>query len=137
MPNPKAPGDAPPPRTIHKVRNPHGTRVARRITCSACGKSDTIDFAPKDPAAALCRRCAFERYGVLDPDDAAQRTLRTRCGVCRKFFEMIVDAKRGPDRGVATCNDCKAGVVTEQGDKAKTATRVSKKVVRVSKKPRE
>jgi len=134
MPPRKPPEDAPVAKTIQKVRTVHGTRVARRITCSACGKSDTIDFAPKDPNTALCRKCAFERYGVLDPDDVALRTLTTKCGVCKQQFELTIDPKRGPDPGIATCNDCKAGFETKQGDRSKSATRVSKKVVRVARK---
>ncbi len=125
--------DAPPTRAMNKVRTAHGTRVARRITCASCGKADTIDFAPKDPSRVLCRKCAFEAYGVLDPDDVSLRTHRVRCGVCRKMFDRVVDPKH-TESGLATCSDCRAGIETAQGDKSKTATRVSPKVVRVKRK---
>jgi hypothetical protein len=67
-------------RSIQKVRTPHGTRVARRITCTVCGAGDTIDFAPRDPSEVLCRKCAFAKRGVIDPDDAA-------CAAMRQHFD--------------------------------------------------
>ena len=53
---------------VKKIRTEFGTRVARRITCTACGKSDTIDFVPQAGGAIVCRQCAYEKYNVHDPD---------------------------------------------------------------------
>jgi len=139
MPPPRKPetqptDEAPSKKTMNKVRTVHGTRVARRIKCSACGKSDTIDFAPKDPTKVLCRKCAFETYGVLDPDDVALRTQSVKCSVCRKNFDLTTDPERGPDAGMPVCRDCRNGVETKQGNKSQAATRVSANVVRVQRK---
>src|SRR5688572_22889437 len=47
-------------------RNEHGTRIARRITCSRCGKSDHVPFVPKDAKRALCRDCAAEMLKTFE-----------------------------------------------------------------------
>jgi hypothetical protein len=81
-------------RSIQKVRTPHGTRVARRITCTVCGAGDTIDFAPRDPSEVLCRKCAFAKRG------------RARSGRRRgphapadvSAVQARVRARRGPGR---------------------------------------
>ncbi len=117
-------------RPIQKVRTPHGTRVARRITCTSCGANDTIDFAPKDPAEVLCRKCAFEKRGVVDPDDAEVRTRRVQCTMCQRWYERVVDPQRPNNDVSAVCTDCKNGVETKQQERSKVATRVSAKVVR-------
>lgn len=123
-------------RSIQKVRTPHGTRVARRITCTVCGAGDTIDFAPRDPSEVLCRKCAFAKRGVLDPDDAAARTLQLTCLQCKRAFERAVDPADPHDSRPPLCNDCKHGVETQQQDRAKGATRVSAKVVRSRPRPK-
>src|SRR5689334_11496533 len=91
-------------RNVVKVRSPHGTRVAMRIVCSGCGNADTIDFAPRDPKVVLCRRCAFERYGALDPDDSATRTKREKCSECGNGFDLVHSLKQAPPY---VCGDCK------------------------------
>lgn len=62
---------------VRKVRNEHGTRVARPITCSNCGKTDVIHFTPKDASQVYCRKCAFELLGAYDPDEAELRPAQT------------------------------------------------------------
>jgi hypothetical protein len=124
---PEAPEALPPAKTLAKVRTVHGTRVARRIVCSACGASDTIDFAPRDPSKVLCRRCVFEQHNVVDADDTDAKTRRADCARCGKSFEITIrPGKPAP----AECPDCRAGIETKQGDRSRGALRVSKKVVR-------
>lgn len=119
-------------RVIRKVRNDHGTRVARRIVCTNCGQSDTIDFAPKDPANVLCRKCAFDRFGAIDPDDRSVRTRSVTCAQCSRSFEAVIDP-RNIDAPV--CPDCLAGIETKQQDRARSATRLSARVVRSRRAP--
>lgn len=54
--SPRKRGGAPP-------RLKHGTRVAFNVTCSACGKHDTLPFVPKNTDEILCSACAREKFG--------------------------------------------------------------------------
>lgn len=56
------------PRLVPRVRNEHGTRVAKQITCSRCGTEDTVHFIPRKGEQQLCRRCAAELLGVGDEE---------------------------------------------------------------------
>jgi CxxC-x17-CxxC domain-containing protein len=116
---------------LNKVRTQHGTRVARRIKCSSCGGEDTVDFAPRDPKTILCRRCAFEQRGIVDPDDKALREKRQACGRCGRWFDLPYDPT-GESRPI--CADCKAGIETKQQDRSKDATRVSRRIVKAKRK---
>ncbi|MCK6546123.1 hypothetical protein L6R52_09660, partial [Myxococcota bacterium] len=116
------------PKPIRKVRSEHGTRVARSITCSSCGQRDTIHFAPKDPKRALCRRCAADQLGALDPDT---NVLSERPFVCAECGRQGVTTKVLAPGADFVCNDCLRGIASKQEDKTKTATRLSKKVLRV------
>lgn len=125
---PRGSSDSPAAPTIRKVRSEHGTRVARSITCSACGAKDTIHFAPKDPKRALCRRCAADLLGAVDPDTNVSTPKPYTCAQCGRTGTT--------DRPIADpreflCPDCFRGIETKQGNKAKTGTAVSKGVLRV------
>jgi hypothetical protein len=121
-------------KIVRKVRTAHGTRVARRIVCSKCGASDTLDFAPKDPSAVLCRKCAFDQHGVVDPDDPSVRMRRVTCTECKKSFEAAIDPERSDP---IVCSDCRAGIVSQQRDRARGAQRLSARVVRARRPPEE
>lgn len=110
---------------VRKIRSEYGTRVARSIVCRSCGKKDTIHFAPKDPAGALCRRCAADLLGVADHDAGIYRERNLTCITCG-----AVEKTHYEDDATFECRDCRAGIHTKQGDKAKGAERVSKKVIR-------
>ena len=114
------------PAPVRKVRSPHGTRVARAVVCRNCGKKDTIHFAPKDPADALCRACAAELLGATDPDAGINVERRIKCVTCGKFEDTTWDG----DEAEYACRDCYAGIHTQQGDKTKKAEKISKKVLR-------
>jgi ribosomal protein L34E len=120
----------PPPnkrRTVRKVRSPHGTRVARRIVCRLCGAEDRIDFAPKDPEQALCRKCAYEALSVDDPDRSELRGARIPCERCGAEFVQINDEH-------LQCSDCHRGIETNRDHKVRRAARVSDRIVRVERK---
>src|SRR5687767_10999569 len=108
-----------------KIRSEHGTRVARSIVCRNCGAKDRIDFAPKDPERALCRRCAAELIGVEDPEASIVAKRKLTCIECRKIEETTWDEEE-----TFRCKDCLRGIHTQQGDKAKRADRVKKGVLR-------
>lgn len=110
---------------MRKIRTEHGTRVARSIVCRNCGAKDTIHFAPKDPAGALCRKCAAELLGLSDQDASIYPERNLTCITCG-----AVEKTQRSDPTTFECRDCRAGIFTKQGDKTKGAERVSKKVIR-------
>jgi CxxC-x17-CxxC domain-containing protein len=42
---------------IAKKNAAYGERPSVEITCSKCGKTDTVPFQPKDPSNVLCKDC--------------------------------------------------------------------------------
>ena len=44
-------------RTKKKANNQGGFSKSFDITCSKCGKADTVPFEPRDPSNVLCRDC--------------------------------------------------------------------------------
>jgi hypothetical protein len=120
--------DRPPPRRAHKEqpespipgakfvggpRNEFGTRVAKRVTCARCNKTDFVPYVPKDPAKALCRACAAE---VLKTYEAGVRVrMPTRpavCNLCGAPFDLPITAE---DDGDPLCPSCLRGFTTWQG----------------------
>ena len=114
-------------RKVRKVRSAHGTRVARRIVCRLCGAEDRIDFAPKDPEQAMCRKCAYEALSVDDPDRSELRGARIRCERCSAEFVQKNEEH-------LLCSDCHHGIETNRDHKVRRAARVSDRVVRVQRK---
>ena len=106
-----------------KIRSEHGTRVARTIVCRNCGASDTLHFAPKDPARALCRKCAAEMLGIEDEDASIVAQRKLTCIQCGKLEETRIEHAES-----FLCHDCFRGIYTKQGDKTKGAERVKKGV---------
>jgi hypothetical protein len=108
-----------------KIRSEHGTRVARSIVCRNCGAKDTIHFAPKEPARALCRQCAAELLGIDDPESNIFAKRKLTCIECQRIVETTWD-----EAETFRCKDCYLGIYTKQGDKTKGADRVKKGVLR-------
>lgn len=115
-------------KEVRSVRTVHGTRVARSIVCSSCGTRDTIHFAPKDPAKVLCRRCAADLLGVQDPYRSVGSSLAFVCPACGRPASTSARPKEGE---VLLCKDCSSGIESKQENKAKQATRLSGRVLRV------
>lgn len=113
---------------VRKVRSPHGTRVARSIVCAKCGKSDTVHFAPRDAARALCRRCAADLLGIEDEDAGIRKERVLTCTECGKE-ERTSYAKDAP----FLCKDCARGIWSKQQDRTKSAERLDgkRRVLRV------
>lgn len=110
------------PQAVRKVRSPHGTRVARSITCNRCGKSDTVAFAPRDASRALCRKCAAETLGIEDREAGIRVERTLTCTDCGKE-ELTTFTGEDP----FLCRDCAQGIWTKQGDRSKSAERLGKK----------
>jgi ribosomal protein L34E len=108
-----------------KIRSEHGTRVARSIVCRSCGAKDRIDFAPKEAARALCRKCAAELLGIEDAEASIFKTRKLTCTECGTVAETSWE-----DATTFRCKDCLAGIHTKQGDKSKRAAKVKKGVLR-------
>ncbi len=115
------------PAEVPKVRTPHGTRVARAIVCTSCGKKDTVQFAPRDLERVLCRRCAADVLGVVDRDAGIRPEKAMTCSDCGRV-EMA--NWRGDDPFL--CKDCRQGIYSNQQTRTKKAERVGGgKVLRV------
>jgi hypothetical protein len=108
-----------------KIRSEHGTRVARSIVCRSCGAKDTLHFSPKDPARALCRKCAAEFLGIEDEEAGIVAARKLACSLCGKLEQTNWE-----EEASFQCKDCLAGIHTQQGDKGKKADRVKKGVLR-------
>ena len=113
---------------VKKVRTEFGTRVARRITCTACGKSDTIDFVPQDGGAIVCRQCAYEKYNVHDPDRKDFSEYDYDCSTCGVKFKSGIFFE---DENEIQCSNCYMGIETKQDDKLKRGQKLKSGVVRV------
>ncbi len=120
-------------RPVQKVRTKHGTRVAVRVTCTACGASDTVSFAPRDSDTVLCRKCAFERYGAVDDDEPSMALRPQPCASCHRTFELRFDPT-GQSQPV--CADCRAGIQFREPERTKNAVRLSSGVIRARRTPR-
>lgn len=101
------------PKFVGGARNEHGTRVARRITCTRCGLVDHVAYSPRDATKALCRKCAKE---VLEIYEAGVRvrvaTRSTVCNLCGTPFDLPVTAE---DDGDPLCKSCLLGFTSWQG----------------------
>ena len=109
-----------------KVRSEFGTRVARKVTCSACGAEDTIHFAPKDDERALCRRCAADRLGVIDVEANIGPERRERCDRCGLFVVRVCTFEDPLD-----CKEHARALSLRQKDRARSAERSANGVLRV------
>lgn len=94
-------------------RNEFGTRVARRVDCSRCGRSDHVSYIPKEKHRALCRTCAAEVARAYEHGVKARVPMReVPCNLCGKTFALPVTAE---DDGDLLCPDCLRGWTTWQG----------------------
>lgn len=123
-------GEARPLVKARKVRSEFGTRVARKVVCTACGAEDTIHFAPRSEDGALCRRCASERLGVIDPDANIAPDQKVRCERCGIFVHKPCDYEDPLD-----CKEHARALALKQKDRSRTAERSGKGVLRVRRKP--
>lgn len=110
------------PKAMRKVRTAHGTRVARAIVCSACGKDDTVPFSPRKSTQVLCRRCAAEYLGVPDEESGIRIERVLTCTECGKE-ERTSYVGDDPFQ----CKDCLLGIWTKQQDRTKSAERLGTK----------
>lgn len=115
-PRGKGGAGAPPKNGVKRVggaRNEFGTRVARRIDCSRCGRSDHIAYVPKDRAKAMCRDCAAEVLRLYEHGVKARAEMRhVSCNLCGTPFDLPVTVE---DDGDLLCGSCLRGFTAWQG----------------------
>lgn len=101
------------PAFIGGPRNEFGTRVARRVTCSRCGKDDHVPYAPRNLSRALCRTCAAEVLNTWEVGTRAKVETRPAvCSLCKKPFALPVKVELTDE---ILCPDCLRGFATWTG----------------------
>lgn len=100
-------------KRVGGARNEFGTRIARRIDCSRCGKSDHVAYVPKDRARALCRGCATEVLDLYEVGVRARAAVReVDCNLCGIRFGLPANVE---DDGDLLCPSCLRGFTAWQG----------------------
>jgi hypothetical protein len=106
----------PPVKPVTRVggkRNEFGTRVARRVDCARCGRSDHVAYIPKEMGRALCRGCAAEVLSAYEHGVKAQVPMRdANCNLCGIPFTLPAAVE---DDGDLLCPNCLKGWTTWQG----------------------
>jgi formylmethanofuran dehydrogenase subunit E len=101
------------PRFVGGPRNEHGTRVAKRVTCSRCGLVDHVPYVPRDMGKVLCRKCAIEILDTYEKGQRAKVPMRaTKCNLCGQPFELPAAVE---DDGDPLCKSCLMGFTAWQG----------------------
>jgi formylmethanofuran dehydrogenase subunit E len=101
------------PKFVGGARNEHGTRVARRVTCSRCQAVDHVAYSPRDPTRALCRSCAKEVLEIYEQGMRVRVATRpTKCNLCGAPFNIPLSAE---DDGDPLCKSCLQGFTSWQG----------------------
>lgn len=105
-----------PPGGVKRVGAPRGefgTRVARRVECHRCGRTDHVPYAPKDGDKALCRACAVEVLEAYEVGVKAKvKVRRETCNLCGTPFDLPVNVE---DDGDLLCRNCLRGFTAWQG----------------------
>ncbi len=100
-------------KRVGGARNEFGTRVARRIDCSRCGRSDHIAYVPKQREKALCRDCAIEVLRMYEHGVKARVATRVvPCNLCGTPFDLPETVE---DDGDLLCGSCLRGFTAWQG----------------------
>jgi hypothetical protein len=95
------------------VRSEFGTRVARRVDCARCGRSDHVAYIPKERERALCRDCAAEVLRAYEHGVKARMPMRdAACNLCGTPFQLPITAE---DDGDLLCPSCLRGWTGWQG----------------------
>jgi CxxC-x17-CxxC domain-containing protein len=53
-------------------RKSFGPRESHKITCSECGKEDTVPFKPREGTPVYCRDCFFKKKGITPRDKQSE-----------------------------------------------------------------
>jgi|GEM_PF-2608780 len=77
-------------RMVKTIRSEFGTRVAKRITCSHCGKSEHVSFIPHENKPIYCRACAELELGVVDDSLGEKQEILTTCPGCKQVFSTFL-----------------------------------------------
>lgn len=108
-----SPSPVPSIKRIGGKRNEFGTRIARRVDCVRCGRSDHVAYVPREMGRALCRACAAEVARTVEFGVKARVPTRdVPCNLCGITFALPVTAE---DDGDLLCPSCLKGWTTWQG----------------------
>ncbi|MBL4817674.1 MAG: hypothetical protein JKY15_00395 [Deltaproteobacteria bacterium] len=89
------------------ARNPHGTRISRKVTCQKCGKEDHITTRPSKTLGAFCRACAVEALKVVDDGKKSPRVMKDHsCSNCQQIFRLPAHIELEKE---SLCFDCLKG----------------------------
>ena len=133
-----------PQKVVSDVRSPHGTRVLKRIVCSRCGKSDTLQFVPRADEAPLCQACASEQHNVISENDSQSGDKYVACKSCGTKFAVAkrpreVFVPKGlegmedlltPKDATDHCLDCRKKLAIERRNLAKKPAGVHPLIVK-------
>lgn len=107
--------------------------MARSIICSECKATDTLAFIPRRMERVLCRACAAQLLGVVDPEAGIYAEQVLECTECHR-----TEQTRYSGEAPFVCKDCRRGIVSQQQDRTRSAERLAEgKVLRVRKRPPE
>jgi hypothetical protein len=114
-------GEEPRPR-LGEARNEHGTRTARRVRCTRCGKVDHVPGGPRDKGKVMCRACLEEVMELFEVGvREKKKTKPADCTVCGKHFDLPLSIDVDDEEIV--CFDCMRGFTTWQGAVNRPETR--------------
>jgi len=82
----------------------------------------------------LCRKCAYEKFNVHDPDQKALSEYTYKCAACSVQFKSSLFFENEDE---IKCSNCYMGIETKQEDKVKRGKTIKKGLIRVKRKTTE
>ena len=62
----------------YQNRRGFGPRERHKITCSQCGKEDTVPFKPREGIPVLCKECYLKKKGITPRKPIEEETEETQ-----------------------------------------------------------
>lgn len=102
------------PLIVGGVRNEHGTRICRKITCGKCQKLDYVSVSrSKKGGPIYCRNCAKEEIRAYEKGTKIKsEMIEVICSQCSISFEF---PKWIQKQGILLCSDCHHGFEVWRG----------------------
>lgn len=102
------------PLIIGGVRNEHGTRISRKVTCEKCKQVDYVSVSrAKKGDGLFCRNCAKNEIGAFEEGTRIKPEMAlVSCAQCAKPFDF---PKWIHKQGPLMCSDCHKGFEVWQG----------------------
>lgn len=108
------PQEPKPTLVVGGVRNEHGTRICRKVTCEKCRSVDYVAVSRSKKGDSLyCRKCAKDEIGAFEKGTKIKSEMvSVECSTCAKPFEF---PKWIQKRGPVFCSDCHQGFEVWRG----------------------